>query len=202
MNLEDVQWQWQSHKHGSLASIDTEGIFAELRRKQTAMEIALLRRDYVEVGVGLLMAAFCAFGAIHWEQRMWLVTSLCCLFVAMFLGVDRVIQRRRRPEYDAPLLLCLEGSLDAVRHQIWLLRNVMWWYLLPLAIGIVAFVASLQENQPARGVAENVGLIATIMACMLVFMGVYRANQRAVEQVLIPRWQELQKLKSSLEQDP
>ena len=46
----------------------------------------------------------------------------------------------RRVSHSAPVLACAEESLALVRHEIQLWGNVLWWYLLPLALGIEAAV--------------------------------------------------------------
>jgi hypothetical protein len=41
----------------------------------------------------------------------------------------RHLQKPNEP--DEPLLQCVKNSLTQMEDQIWLLRNVLWWYLLP-----------------------------------------------------------------------
>ena len=61
------------------------------------------------------------------------------LGIAGFMLADRVRHKRRPPVPSEPLRQCVESSLAEVEHQIWLLRNVLWWYLLPLALSASAF---------------------------------------------------------------
>ena len=52
------------------------------------------------------------------------------------------MRHKRKPsEPGDPLLESVKESLTQVEHQIWLLRNVFWWYLLPFTISILAFFA-------------------------------------------------------------
>ena len=54
------------------------------------------------------------------------------------------MRHKRKPsEPGDPLLESVKESLTQVEHQIWLLRNVFWWYLLPFAISIMAFFAQI-----------------------------------------------------------
>ncbi len=69
---------------------------------------------------------------MDWEL---LLMGACVTFVGVFMLVDRWRQRRRRPAHDGTLRACTEASLAEVEHQIWLLRNIFWWYLLPCLIG-------------------------------------------------------------------
>lgn len=196
MSLDDAQQQWQSHNHGKLMTIDVDLLFKEVRRNQFAMEAAVFRRDCVEVTLGLFMACFYGYGAIYWGKPAWGVTALGCLFVAIFLSVDRRIQRRRRPACDSTLASCIQSSMSVVRHQIWLLRNVFWWYLLPLWIGLVAFTASNGDS----AAIHLFSLVGAMPICTLVFWWIYRGNQSTVQRVLIPRCDELQAMQASLDQ--
>ena len=56
---------------------------------------------------------------------------------------------------DEPLLSCVKDSLAQVEHQIWLLRNVFWWYLLPSAIPLLAFFAHVSWLKSQRLVGRS-----------------------------------------------
>ena len=73
------------------------------------------------------------------------------VWVAGFLLADRLRHPRRPPDPGEPLVRCVEASLAQVEHQIWLLRNVGWWYLLPLAVPMLAFVGHVGWRTQAGG---------------------------------------------------
>jgi hypothetical protein len=85
----------------------------------------------------------------------------------------------------------VEASLADVEHQIWLLRNIFWWYLLPPSIGLViSFVYDAMRIEEARWLPW-IELFIRAGVCALVFAGVYWLNQYAVRKSLEPRRQEL-----------
>jgi hypothetical protein len=53
------------------------------------------------------------------------------VWIAGFMTIDRLRQRQRQPAAGDALRSHLEHSLDGMKHQIWWLRSVFWWYLLP-----------------------------------------------------------------------
>ena len=73
----------------------------------------------------------------------WCLTVPALVWVAGFILVDRKRHPQKPSEPDEPLLDSVKESLTQVEHQIWLLRNVFWWYLLPFAISILAFFAQV-----------------------------------------------------------
>ncbi len=96
----------------------------------------------------------------------------------------------------------MKNSLTQVEHQIWLLRNIFWWYLLPFTISILAFFAEVTLSLPSDDWSEVLGSAAFVVflsAFLFATYGfVYYLNQRAVRTQLQPRRQELLTLLTSL----
>jgi hypothetical protein len=75
-----------------------------------------------------------------WEAFSGLfLLGIILLAIATYTALDR-FRHLRRVSLSAPVLACAEESLALVRHEIQLWGNVLWWYLLPLALGIEAAV--------------------------------------------------------------
>jgi hypothetical protein len=122
------------------------------------------------------------------------VVAIMCLYVAGFFIIDRRLQKKKEPRHTDPLLACIESSLMQVNHQIWLLRNILWWYLLPPGIGIALFFFAVNwqlfKVLPAKLVLP--GCLFSTLFVAFVFWGVYRLNQSGVRKELIPRKEELE----------
>jgi hypothetical protein len=83
-----------------------------------------------------------------------------------------------------------------VWHQIWLLRNVWWWYLLPLFVGAnVCFTGTVARVEPQNALRVGCGYF---VFCVLLFWGIYWFNQFAVRKSLQPRLKELDALLEDL----
>ena len=54
-----------------------------------------------------------------------------------YTALDR-FRHIRRVSLSAPVLACAEESLILMQYEIQLWGNVLWWYLLPLALGVEA----------------------------------------------------------------
>jgi Flp pilus assembly protein TadB len=129
--------------------------------------------------------------------------AMTCLYVAAFFIVDHHLQRKKEPRHTDPLLACVESSLIQVNHQIGLLKNVFWWYLLPPGAGIALFLFVVNWHLFKVLSAKLVlfeCLVVTLIV-VLVFWGVYLLNRRAVRKDLMPRKQELESLLNSLTND-
>jgi hypothetical protein len=169
-----------------------EAVF-ETQRRRLASRLA--RRDWLEAGTGLFVAVMFSLppllaGAAAWPA--WIA-------VALVLGVTAVFIRERRrarhstPAPEAPLLTRLEAEICELEHQRRLLRNVAWWYLLPLMVAVALLVWSVHLAVP--------GQLTTAMVWRLVWFGALMVgvgavtlwlSRQAVRRTIEPRLQELQ----------
>ena len=198
MTFDELQKTWQSQQTSFKLTIDSDLLLREVKRNKRFFESAIFWRDVREVGVAFLMFPFFLYFGL--KMKIWSLhaTALLTLSVGVFMVVDRIIQKRKRPELTGALMGYIENSLAQVVHQIWLLKNVLWWYLLPPSIGIAIFIGHLAwliRDLPGRGL---IFLSVYCVFCVLLFWGVYLLNQRAVRKELNPRKEELEQLLNSL----
>ncbi len=179
MTPDPLQEAWQSQPRPAIA---TDQLVREFRRGQQQFAATIFWRDVREVGVSLLLLpVWVAMGIGIGLPWTWYLMMPALLWVAAFMTVDRTRQRRRRAGPSDALMRGVECSLAEVEHQIWLLRNVVWWYLLPLGIPILAFFAQTFWHTSRGNIWE--AAIATSFAAVFVggvFAWVYWLNQKAV----------------------
>ena len=200
MSFEDWQKAWQSQNAGGKGIGNTDLLLTEVRRNQDYFEAIILRRDTVEMlTCAALTVGFLVWGArAHWWS--FYLLSFTCLLVGVFFVADRRYQRRRRPANNDSLRAFVENSLFLVNHQIWLLRNVFWWYLLPVLIGLVAVSGQIVWSHRGEGRDAMIGTGCVLAVTYGFTYGfVYWASQRAVKKQLEPRKQELEALLASLQ---
>jgi hypothetical protein len=198
MNFEDLQKTWQSQGDSANVTIDADVLLREVRRNHRNFLATIFWRDAREVGVaGFLTWLFLRWGMRDGEWSLYLL-SFACFCVAMFLLVDRWLQRKKRPVMNDPIRSCIDASLIQVNHQILLLKNVFWWYLLPFQIGLGAFIGSEVWRARHAGPLLILGLVGYASFCGLICWGIYRLNQAAVRKTLEPRRQELETLLAGL----
>lgn len=191
MNFEEIQQMWGRQDNGSRILIDADVLMKEVRRNQRQFASTIFWRDFREVGVAILMVFY--FGRHGLRQQDWTLAliALACFGVGLFILVDRTRQKQRSPQISESLRGCIQASLDQVRHQVWLLRNVFWWYQLPL---LIPFTLSLLHSD--RTVT---GVLVSALVIGVVNWLIYRLNQSAVREGLQPRQRELETLLSSLD---
>jgi hypothetical protein len=196
MEFDDLQRAWQSQTPPPFVTIDARLLLKEVRRNQQQFRATIFWRDVREVGVAVLLVLYFSWRHHNWTDYL---SALACAGVGAFMVIDRMRQRQTSPAFNDPLKNCLEASLAQVNHQIWLLRNVLWWYLLPLTIASAISMTNTSLHARHFDVA---GAITSVVVAVLIFWGVYRLNQLAVRKSLEPRREELHALIASLQPRP
>ncbi len=201
MNVDDYKDAWRT-AHPRLAT-DPDRLLDELRRDDRRFASVLFWRDVREVGVGLLMVPlWIHLGTRQGSPWTWYLTIPVLLWIAGYLLVHRIRHKRPPPGPDEPLRRCLAGSLKQLEHQVRLLRSVIWWALLPMALAMLAFFGQNAWRERGGG-WWTVLAISEVTALGLGVLGAfYWLNLHVVRTDLEPRRRELQALLSSLEDEP
>ena len=134
------QQAWQTQSTQTRVTVDADLLRKEVQRNQRNFGSTILRRDVVEVGVGLLLLPYWIYqgltASLPWT---WWLGVPAIIFVVGYFIVDRIRHPQTPNDPSEPLVKCVTNSLTQVEHQIWLLRNVFWWYLMPFTIATSAF---------------------------------------------------------------
>ena len=200
MESDSLQEAW-SRQDSRPVAIDEDMLLRLVKRNHGDFRAVLLRRDALEIGIALMLTVVFARFGISSANWSWFVLAAGCLFVALFMLVDRYRQNRKAALPGETLVAWVEGARLDVEHQIWLLRNVFWWYLLPFLIGLGGVFGhdACQAMRSGSSLLSAGAVLSGQMAFVgLVYAGVYWLNRYAVRANLEPRLEELQQLAEGL----
>ncbi len=198
MDFEALQKAWHTQDAGAKVTIDADALLRVVRRNQHQFWMTIFWRDAREVGVAFLLTLYFSHRGLRNHDWTDILVGLACFGVGIFMLVDRLLQRKKRPAANDSLKNCIESSLHEVSHQIWLLRNVFWWYLLPIMASLAVSLGHSAWHSRQGGIGAAISFVIAALVCALVYWGVYWLNQFAVRKNLEPRRQELDTLLCSL----
>ena len=201
MTFDELQKTWQSQQANPRLAIDPDMLLKEVERNKKSFEAVVFWRDVREIGVAiLLVAVFLYFGI---KDSLWpmCLLALICLWVGVFMVADRIVQKRRQPCLSDSLFNCVKKSLAQINHQVWLLRNILWWYLTPLGVGLIIWfsycgISVMINEKPSIGYL--LFFPVCIVGTILLYWGVYWLNQWAIRKELVPRKNELEDILNNL----
>ncbi|HUP77156.1 MAG TPA: hypothetical protein VM260_01255 [Pirellula sp.] len=140
MSLDKCQQAWKAEASKVQVTFDADWLLNEVQHLHSAFRSMIFWRDVREVGMSLVMIPlWFAMGIGMSLPWTWYLTVPALLWIAGFMLVDRRRHPQRSGDPGEPLLYYVKESLAQVEHQIWLLRNVFWWYLLPPSLSLMAF---------------------------------------------------------------
>lgn len=140
---------------------------------------------------GVFLVAAFSQRTIHWLPL--LAAILACLPMTYVAVI-----RQKRPAVAPAHSLSehLRESIASVRHQVRLLRSVLWWYLAPLALSLMLIHV---DGAKSGRVHFDGRLLFSSVVAVAVFFGVWKLNQRVVRTDLEPRLREFEKMLTELE---
>jgi hypothetical protein len=177
MSLDDAQAAWRSTPAPS--SEEFTGLVAKVRSAER-FEARIRGRDLVESAAALIVIA--AFLPALFSFPGWLSRIGAGIIIVHAIAIMVVLHGTRRRRGGAPVAAPLKefflAELTRVDDQIYLLKNVGWWYIAPSMGGAcLVLLGLIGWNWPA------LGLCGTFIG-----FGVYVCwlNQRAVRSHLLP----------------
>lgn len=200
MTFDELQDSWKCQKNEFRLKIEPEILLREVKRNHRNFKSTIFWRDVREVGISfVLIPVFLHFGIKSGLWPLYLL-AVICFAVGSFMIIDRQLQKRKTLPPSDSLLDYVNSSLAQINHQIWLLRNVLWWYLAPFTIGILVWFIFCLKNV----IRDNLPIIILlfflicILGTLLLIWRVYCLNQSAISKYLKPRKCELEELLNSL----
>ncbi len=185
-DFDTMQLLWQQDPGTGRFSIDADSMHKEILKQSKRFHSQVRFRDYMEGTLGFLIATFFAVapillrGSAPWyADWAWFVLSGGCLLVACAFVYQRRQARQWKTDDSQPIRTTLLNARDHLDHQIHALKNVLWWYCLPIELPLllVTFTSPMFE-----------GFRVTYALATLVFMvGIVAYNLWHVRRNLMPQ---------------
>jgi hypothetical protein len=192
MSLDDLSRRWREHAPGPTAPAIGERIVA-VRARATELERLVRLRDRTETVTALLMLplfGWLAFRVPHpAAQAGAALIALGCVLVPMRLRAARA----RPMDPGTPVYAALREERTRLHAQLRLLRSVGWWYLAPLFVGVILFLAGARASLTVRLLLIAVTIVAGIALLAL--------NRRTAQRELAPVIARLDDVLHELERD-
>lgn len=194
MTLDDYRDSWQAQA-GPLPGPAGEDLATWIRERSAEFDRRIRRRD---LGEGVVAAAMVLlFGYELLTIDTWLGRLGAAVLIAASVFVVWWMRRARldgrSTDLDAPVADRLRAQRERVSTQIRLLETVAWWYLAPLGLGVALFAFGL--GVPLR----FSGLM--VAGLVVLYLLIWRINQRAVRRDLVPRRDRLDRLLEQIDPD-
>ena len=196
MDPDDYQQAWQAHSSQTRVTIDAESLLKEVQRCQRKFRSEVIWNDCVGVGLALLLLPVWIYLGIRLSLPWtWFLAVPVLVWYAAFTLIYRLRHKQKLSEPGEPLLQCVQSSLNQVDRQIWFMRKIFWWSMLPSYISTLVITAHFGWLRSPEDWSMTLVLMGLIM---VLTVATYYVCQLAVRWKIEPRRQELLALLRSL----
>lgn len=196
MNDDALKKLWKEQQLAPASPVPDAELISHMKNKMKKFDRQIFWRDARELVACVFIVLFFSCAIPFSPSTLSAAGCLVLVLSAIYIAWRLIAARRAHPPMpeSAPTGDFVRAELAKVDRQIHLLRTVLWWYLLPLFVGVELFVIGL-PSAPGEKLA-----MSAIMAALCAF--VYWLNLWAVRKHLTPLQQELAKTLDSLGQSP
>jgi hypothetical protein len=186
MNDAELKQLWARQQlASSAAAADTE-LVAKMKKKMRKFNRSLFWRDTRELAACVLTAGCFSYEFMRRRSTLETAGSLVIVLSAVFIGWRLISARRTHPPVQETAATgdFVRAELAKVSRQTHLLKTVLWWYLLPLFIGVELFELGHPQSLTDQ--------LVTLAVNVALYGFIYWLNLRAVRKHLAPLKQELE----------
>lgn len=202
MIFEDLEIVWREEGSRAAHTIDDEALRRIVVERARDYRKRILLRDISEIGIETLLvvillgvvlwAVLSAGGSFSPQSAGLMLAAIGYAVVASFRLVSRLCQTKREEKFDDSIQGNLQRLVANADYQIRRQRKFIWWYLLPIAPGIILLTASAVDAGPI------VPWIFGTFMC-LIFGIIYWGQRIGLRKELIPQKKELESFLAGLE---
>jgi xanthine/uracil permease len=154
-------------------------LLADLNSQLKNFDKCLKKRDKREIiAASIVILIFCTGTILFTGIISKIGMLLCTLYGVVVIYVLRNVKKHKPVSYDQPVKDYLVMHREYLVKERNLLKNVIYWYLLPPFIGEVLFF-----------IGQNMGTITLIISILIVFginTYIYFLNKAGVKKVFDP----------------
>ncbi len=174
-----------------LREVPTTTMLEITKNAARRLDKAIKNRDRLEIAVGLLVSVAFTFVAIFSTGLKQVGAVLIVLYGIWVVVVLRFFRRKHPKSMHQPSIVFLNDYLEYMKSQRQLIKNVIWWYILPAFVSQLFFLLGVSSSPGSTAVA--------ILVTVGIMVFIARINRKAVKTQFDPIIQQLQEVIASLQ---
>lgn len=198
MNFDDITQVWQTQKNEDVVINDEASLKREVYKKYRKESRLLTWINFQEGIPGIFVFIYFFKKAIESTSdiRAWTmyIAAFIILGIPLFLLITTLQQKKLEMQFGESTQEEIKRSIFQVNHMIWLIENILWWYILPCF-----FCAAFYGGGIIYEKGFNSWAYVLIVAGPLIFYGIYRLNLWFGRRKYMPRKQILEKLLTNID---
>lgn len=197
MELNDLKNIWDKQKSGDRKDNPELTIVGRIDEEIDSLEKDIRKRDNREIVICIFLI-ICFSVIFFLVQSMWMrigcaIIVLSCTYICYKLKTSQIESSTWNQSYDRALDEHLRNELQQVLEQKNLLKNIAWWYISPLILGLVFLTLGSNATAGFKSIYLSFILILGVVAWIW--------NQQVVQKKLNPIIQDLEEALEMIDDD-
>jgi hypothetical protein len=191
---QDLKKLWQELSGQEVVIIESKELVGDLKARVNSMEAAIEKRDRTEIqAAGLVIVIFSLAGYfVPWNLSK-VGAFLLIPFALLVIWMLKSVKKYKTVDFSQPLNQYIQNYLEYLKKERQLLRNILYWYILPGVIPAILFVIGFGSG--------SVSKLLTVIFILVVNGYVYRLNQRTVRKLFNPLIQDMEQMVEKLKNE-
>ena len=171
---------WQNSPQKEIAKFEKSKLLIDLNHDLNKFERSIKNRDRLEILAAIFVFAVFSYYAYYYTQPLAKIGSILICLASIFIVYKlKHVQKIKQPaDLKLSMKEQLKESLIYITQEKNLLDTILYWYLLPLSLGMMVLTIGLIKDLE-RLLLEILGLVALNIV-------VYLLNKRTVKKKFLP----------------
>jgi hypothetical protein len=185
MKLDDLKANWKTAIESDNSTQDLSPMIELLVKETSKVDKSIKRRDRLEISIALLLIPVWSWklfysASLVQTTGLW-IAIVACLYIPYKLLKAKQINAPK----DNSVMAFLQFEKIKIENQKKLLESVAVWYIAPLMVAIVLITAGATVDE--TGIPRITEQLAIYYGfCVMLVIGIYFLNKRAVKKQLLP----------------
>lgn len=193
MKEQDLKNIWQSPENQNHLQFDKSTLFTDIEKDMSNFKKAVKYRDWREIGVALFMIPMFGFVAYLIPFLLSKIGAVIIIGWAILL-IIRLFVAKRKVEVlpTETYIVYLNKSREFLLAQKRLLETVVYWYIIPLMIGVLLFFMGFNLTFQKK--------IFYLIITFGVGIATFFLNRYAVKKELLPQLKKVDEIINDLKE--
>jgi hypothetical protein len=185
MKLDDLKKDWKSEVLQVTDKQNLSNVIESLVKETTKLDKSIKRRDYLEISIALLLIPVWAWKLFYTASLMQTIGLWIAIFACLLIPYKLLKAKQVGALKGDSVLAFLNTEKNKLEKQKSLLESVTVWYIAPLFTAIILITAGATVD--ASGIPQITQQLTIYYGCcVLLVVGIYFLNKRAVKKQLSP----------------
>jgi len=184
MNEQELKKIWQeSNAAQEKINIHSPQLLSNMDQELKRFERRINKRDRREIIVAILSIFYLIYVVFSTSDNFRKIGAILLILYVLFVIYKLASVRNKKPPFGITQSLKdqLINYRSYVLQQQKLIKTVLYWYLLPMLPGLIFLLISM----------KSITIIITSILMSVMFIAIYRMNQRAAEENYTPLLKEI-----------